>query len=133
MADRTKMQEFFKGGCWAVVGASRDPFKYGSVVHQRLRSRGEKVYPVNPSAEEIDGERCYPRLGDLPEGAEQVVVVVPPERTEKVVEEADQAGIKKVWMQPGAESEAAVKYCEEHGIDVISKQCILQYMDQMDL
>lgn len=132
MADRPRMGEFFGGGRWAVVGVSRDRDKYGSIVHQRLKDRGEEVYPVNPTVAEVGGERCYASLADLPEGVEQIVIVVPPERTEKVVEEAAGKGIRRVWMQPGAESKSAVEYCRAHGINVVSGQCILRYMDELD-
>ncbi len=132
MADRNKMDEFFGGGRWAVVGVSRDADKYGSIVHRRLKARGEESYPVNPATSEIGGERCYASLADLPEGVEQIVVVVPPASTEKVVQQAASEGIRRVWMQPGAESTAAVEYCRDHGIDVVSGRCILMYMDQLD-
>jgi predicted CoA-binding protein len=132
MVDRGRMDEFFNGGRWAVVGVSRDVDKYGSIVHQRLKDRGEKVYPVNPTVAEIDGERCYASVADLPEGVEQIVIVVPPERTEKVVEEAADKGILRVWMQPGAESTSAVETCRHRGINVVSGQCILRYMDELD-
>ncbi|MCL5734030.1 MAG: CoA-binding protein [Actinobacteria bacterium] len=133
MAEKSDMDEFFEGGPWAVVGVSRDPDKYGSIVLRRLRSRGEKVFPVNPRVAEIEGEPCYSSLADLPEEVEQIVIVVPPERTEKVVEEAAGEGIRRVWMQPGAESASAVEYCRAHGINVISGRCILRYMDTLDL
>jgi predicted CoA-binding protein len=58
--------------------------------------------------------------------------VVPPERTEKVVEEAADKGILRVWMQPGAESTSAVETCRHRGINVVSGQCILRYMDELD-
>ncbi len=45
---------------------------------------------------------------------------------ENVVKEADAAGIKYVWFQPGAESDAALAYCEAHGIEAIAGHCILR-------
>lgn len=126
------MKEFFTGGRWAVVGVSRDPDKYGYIVYQRLKRRGEKVYPVNPNTDEVEGETCYPTLADLPEPVDQIVVVLPPSRTERVVVDAVEQGIRRVWMQPGAESSAAVDYCRAKGVTVVSGRCILRYMDQMD-
>ena len=132
MAEKSQMREFFSGGRWAVVGVSRDEYKYGSIVHRRLKDRGEEVYPVNPKVPDIGGEPCYASLADLPEGVEQIVVVVPPRLTEQVVEEAAGQSIRRVWMQPGAESDAAVEYCRAHGITVVSGRCILRYMDELD-
>jgi len=51
--------------------------------------------------------------------------VVPPKVTEKIVEECKDLGIKRVWMQPGSESEKAIKFCEEHGINVTYNACFL--------
>ena len=52
---------------FAVVGASRDPQKYGHQVYQDLKKAGYVVYPVNPNADKILGEWCYPTLVDLPQ------------------------------------------------------------------
>ena len=132
MADRSNMDEFFSGGCWAVVGVSRDTDKYGTIVHRRLKDRGEEVYAVNPGLTKIGDERCYASVTELPDEVEQIVIVVPPGQTERVVEDAAAKGIRRVWMQPGAESSAAVEYCRSRGINVVSRQCILRYMDELD-
>lgn len=126
------MDEFFSGGCWAVVGVSQDATKYGSQVHRRLKKRGERVYPVNPRVRDIGGETCYPDLVSLPEDVSQIVIVIPPKNTEEVVVEAVACGITRVWMQPGSESKTAVEYCRAHGVNVIYGRCILHYMDELD-
>lgn len=133
MVDRVQMDEFFTGGCWAVVGVSRDPEKYGSIVHKKLRDRGEVVFAVNPGISDIEGEPCYPRLGDIPDAVDQIVVVVPPGRTRGVIEEAVEAGIRRIWLQPGAESSDAVEFGRSRGLNVVSGHCILRYMDGFDL
>jgi len=109
----------------AVVGASRDRGKYGNIVYRRLRELGVRVYAVNPSASTIEGDPSYPGLDRLPDRVEGAVIVVPPAETEKIVRQAAAAGIRSVWMQPGAESRDAVRYCEESGLCVISNACIL--------
>jgi len=109
----------------AVVGASRDPEKYGHRVYGDLKEAGYAVYPVNPNAAEILGDRCYPDLKSLPVKPDVVNVVVPPEVTEEVVKSCKELGITKVWMQPGSESEKAVEYCEANGIDVVYGICIM--------
>ncbi len=132
MTERGGMGDFFAGGRWAVVGVSRDPFKYGYIVHRRLKTHGAEVFAVNPNVDEIDGEPCYASLADLPDSVDQIVIVLPPQRTEEAVEEAAEQGVTKVWMQPGAESAAAVDFCKAKGINVVSGQCILRYMDHID-
>jgi hypothetical protein len=107
------------------VGASRDPRKYGYQVYKDLRSAGYKVYPVNPNAQEILGDKCYSSLENLPAKPDVVDVVVPPKVTEHIVETCQSFGITKVWMQPGSESEKAIKFCEENGIDVVYGLCVM--------
>ena len=51
--------------------------------------------------------------------------MVHPEITEKILEEVKKLGIKKVWMQPGSESEKAIEYCEKNGIDLIHNACVI--------
>ena len=132
MPEQRDMDDFFEGGRWAVVGVSRDPLKYGYIVHRRLRTHGEEVYAINPNVDELDGEPCYPSLAELPESVDQIVVVLPPTGTEEVVQEAAHEGVTKVWMQPGAESAKAVEFCRAQGMNVIAGSCILHYMDQRD-
>jgi len=120
------IKEFLdKRNVFAVVGASRNPEKYGHKVYRDLKEDGYKVYPINPNAAEILGDRCYPDLRSLPEKPDVVNLVVPPKITEEVVKTCREMGIKKVWMQPGSESEWAINYCNENGIKVIHGACIM--------
>jgi len=124
--DEQLIEEFLnKKNLIAVVGASKDPEKYGHRVYRDLKSGGYKVYPVNPNAEEILGDKCYPSLETLPEKPDVVDVVVPPKVTEEVVKDCNRLGIKRVWMQPGSESETAIKFCKDNNIAVIFEKCIM--------
>jgi len=114
-----------KTNVFAVVGASRDPEKYGHQVYKDLKRAEYKVYPVNPNAKEVLGDKCYPDLKDLPTKPDVVDVVVPPKITEKIVRTCKMLGITKVWMQPGSESETAIKFCDENGIDVVHGVCVM--------
>jgi len=113
----------------AVVGVSRQGKKFGNYAFRELRSKGYKVFPVHPQAETIEGERCYASLGSLPEPVDGVLIVVPPAQTEQVVREAAVAGIRRVWMQQGAESPAAIKFCQENGISEVHGECILMFSE----
>ena len=120
------IKEFLnKKNIFAVVGASRDPQKYGFQVYRDLKSAGYQVYPINPNAEEILGEKCYQSLEILPRKPDVVDVVVPPEVTEHVVETCKRLGITKVWMQPGSESEKTIKFCERNGIQTVHGVCVM--------
>jgi predicted CoA-binding protein len=114
-----------KKNIFAVVGASRDSQKYGYQAYQDLKNASYEVYPVNPNADEILGDKCYPSLENLPVKPDVVDVVVSPKVTEQLVETCKKLGITKVWMQPGSESPTAIKFCEENGIQVVHGVCVM--------
>ncbi len=114
-----------KKNVFAVVGASRNPKKYGHQVYRDLRNAGYRVHPVNPNTNEILGDKCYPSLEALPVKPDVADLVVPPKVTEKVIRTCKRLGIKKVWMQPGSESETAINFCRENGMDVIHGVCVM--------
>lgn len=124
--DQELIERFLdKKNVFAVVGASRDPQKYGYQVYRDLKTAGYKVYPVNPNANEILGDKCYASLEDLPANPDIIDVVVPPRVTERIVKTCKKLGITKVWMQPGSESESAIKFCEENKIEVVHGVCVM--------
>jgi uncharacterized protein len=110
---------------FCVIGASRDTSKFGYAVYRSLKSDGKKTYPVNPNAEFIDRSVCYPSVRDLPETVDVAVFVVPPPSVGSIVRECHAAGIKNIWMQPGAESTDAIDYCEANGLRVVAGECIM--------
>lgn len=124
--DQKLIVEFLgKKNVFAVVGASRNPEKYGHQVYKDLRNAGYRVYPVNPNTNEILGDKCYPSLQGLPVKPDVVDLVVPSKVTEQVVKTCKRLGIRKVWMQPGSESEAAMSFCKENGIEVVYGVCVM--------
>jgi len=110
---------------FAVVGASRNPEKYGHKVFRDLLEAGYEVYSVNPRAGEILGHRAYGSLEELPKRPDVVVFVVPPAITERMARSCVELGVRYVWMQPGAESEKAIRELEEAGVKVIHGVCIM--------
>lgn len=116
----------------AVTGVSRHPKNHGSnTVYKRLRERGYDVYPVNPNAEVVEGDRCYADLRSIPGGVEAVVIGTRPEIAEDTMHECADLGIKHVWMHWGAGgssvSEAATDYGRQRGITVIDGGCPLMF------
>ena len=127
MNTQMSVDRFLSSKTIAVVGVSSKRRGFGYTVYHDLKAKGYKVYPVNPATNQIDGEKCYPGIQALPEKVDGVVLVVPPIRSEQVLRDIAAAGIDRVWMQQGAESESAIRFCEEHGIDVVHGQCIMMF------
>jgi len=113
------IREILAQRTFAVVGASRNPEKYGNKVYRALKRHGYKVFAVNPNAETVDGDPAYPRLDNIPEPIDCIVAVVPPHVTEQIMREAGRLHIPYVWMQPGSESEAAVNAAVAHGLEAV--------------
>ena len=131
-SQRQLITDFVDRRVWAVVGASQDQAKFGYRVFRSLRAAGYVVYPVNPKGGELEGTPIYPSLADLPELPEVVDLVVPPVVSEQVVKNAHELGISRIWMQPGAESEAAIAYCRDHGMQVVYDACAMVYKRRWD-
>jgi uncharacterized protein len=129
--------EFLGNKRVAVTGVSRTPKTHGSNnVYRRLRERGYEVFAVNPNADQVEGDRCYPDLKSIPGGVDAVVIGTRPEIGERTIEECAELGIKHVWMHrgPGAGSvsAAATDYGREQGITVIDGGCPLMFEPTAD-
>ena len=127
MATKAQIQDFMAQHELAVAGVSRDKRKFGTAVYLDFKSKGYHVYAINPNATEIDGDKCYASLADLPGPVGGLVCAAKPAVTEELVRQAAAAGIKRVWIQQGAESKAAVDFCKQNGIDVVYGECIFMY------
>jgi hypothetical protein len=127
MVSRAAIDEFLKLEALAVVGASRKRVKFGNKAYRDLKAKGYNVVPVNPTAETIEGDRCYRDVASLPKNVRGLVLVVPPVIAERIVPQAKAAGVTHIWMQPGAESKTAVASCRENGLTAIDGQCIMMH------
>jgi predicted CoA-binding protein len=112
----------------AVTGVSRTPQDHGAnVVYKRLRERGFEVFPINPNADQVEGDTAYADLKSVPGGVDAVVIATSPAHAETTVRECVDLGIGRVWMHrgPGAGSvsEEATRYGREHGVTVIDGGC----------
>jgi len=126
MSEAARIEQFLNGSPHAVVGASRDRSKYGNKVLRAYLQSNRTVYPVNPTAVEVEGVTAYPDLAALPKAVHGVSVITPPQVTEKVVDQAGELGIRNIWLQPGSESDVAVARAVELGMNVIAGgPCVL--------
>jgi predicted CoA-binding protein len=120
------VDQFLGSASFAVVGASRDRAKYGNLVFRRLLDSGRTVYPLNPTADLVEGRPAYPSQQALLQVPEAVSFVAPPAVTERLIPEAIRLGVKHVWMQPGAVHPAASQLARAAGLNVIDDgSCIL--------
>jgi predicted CoA-binding protein len=126
----SRIKDFLAQETFALYGMSRSGNKFGNKVYHNLTSKGYKIYPIHPEAESIGAINCWSALTNLPEKVDGAVIVVPPEQTERIVERIVETDIKRVWMQPGAESAKAIRYCEENRISVIYQECVMMLSEK---
>ncbi len=120
------IESFLDANTYAVAGASARTHSYGYKVFKALLASGRETYPLNPITEEIEGHKAYPKIADLPVIPESLSIITPPKVTRQVVADAIAAGVKHIWMQPGAEDDQASESAREAGVNVIDDgSCVL--------
>jgi predicted CoA-binding protein len=108
---------------WAVVGCSPDPSRDSHDIAKLLQDRGYRVIPVNPSCDEVLGERSYARLADIPEPVDVVDIFRRSSAAGAHVDEAIAIGAKAVWMQLGVIDAEAAARAREAGLHVVMDRC----------
>ncbi|HEY3476637.1 MAG TPA: CoA-binding protein [Anaerolineales bacterium] len=108
----------------ASVGLSSNMEKESYWIASYLKEQGYRVIPVNPTTDEILGEKAYPDLESIPEQVDVVQVFRRPEDVPPVVDAAIQAGAKVVWMQEGIVHEEAAQKAREAGLQVVMDACM---------
>ena len=109
----------------AVVGMSKNPEKAAHYVSKYLSEKGYNIIPVNPTADEILGKKCYSELSDIPDQVDIVDVFRPSEQVIPVVNEAIKLKPKVIWLQEGIHNVEAESLAQKAGIEVIFNRCML--------
>ena len=115
----------------ASVGLSGNPGKVSHGVGAFLMEHGYHVIPVNPTTDEILGEKSYPDLSSVPEKIDVVQIFRRPEDVPPIVDEAIEVGAKAVWMQEGIVNEEAARKAREAGFQVVMDACMRATYRQM--
>jgi uncharacterized protein len=133
MNPQDQIRRFLASEAFGVVGASANRHKFGNKVLRCYQQQGRTVIPVNPNESEIEGIACVAGITDLPPEVKSISMITPPAITDQIVPTAIAHGIENIWMQPGAESEAAVALCRQHNVNVIADgSCILVVLGYHD-
>ena len=131
MTNQATIDDFLAQKDVAFIGASRDPKAFSSSVYRELRSHGYSLYPVNPNADEVEGDRCYRSVADLPPEVAGAIVMVAADRSATEVQACIDAGIPRIWLHrgvgPSSVSPEAVALCNEHGVPVVDGACPLMF------
>ena len=129
MNSKADVEKFLSNKRIALAGMSRAGNKFSNSAAKELRKKGYQIIPVNPEADEIGGEKCYRRIGDIEMKPEGVLVMTPSSKTREAVQEALDAGITNLWLQQGADTEEAGELARQGGGAVVSGECILMFAE----
>jgi hypothetical protein len=119
------ISDFLAQKRFVVAGSFRNESKYAYKILKMLKNKGYEVYPVHPTIKEVEGRLCYSSVKDIPCVIDVVNLVTPPTVTERILIECKEMGIKKIWLQPGAENENTIKFCRENNMEVIYQVCVM--------
>lgn len=118
----------------AFVGVSREAGDFNRGLYREFLRHGYDVVPVHPSAIELDERACAPSLSAVDPPPQGVLIMLPAARSAAIVEEAARLGIRHVWLYrgvgQGSVSDAALKACESHGIEVVAGECPYMFFPQ---
>ena len=103
----------------AVIGASSDRTRYANKAVRAWAARGYRVYPVNPNEAEVEGMRVYPRATDIPGPVDEATLYVRPSIGVGVLDDLRAKGVRKVYVNPGAESPELLEKAEALGLETI--------------
>ncbi len=109
-----------------VAHSARKPFP--KLSYRELKKQGRKVFPVDPSVAEVEGDATFPDLASLPEKVEAVVLESPREETADWVRQAADAGIRNVWIHMNRDTPEALEVARERGLDVHTGTCAVMYV-----
>lgn len=114
-----------KGYRYAIIGFSFDPAKYGQIVYKDLKQAGYKVLAVNPRGGHWQEEKVFKSIKEIGGQIDAAVLVLPPAMGIKMLPQIKEAGINKIWCQPGADSEEISRWCQENEIELMTGRCIM--------
>jgi predicted CoA-binding protein len=136
MTTPDSVAEFLAGKRLAVAGVSRDSQQAANAVFRKLRSSGHDVVPINPNATEVEGVRCYPDVGSVPEALHGLVIATHPSVGRDLVAQCAMHGVRRVWFHrsfgEGSVSPDAVEECKARGVSCIVGGCPLMYCEPVD-
>jgi predicted CoA-binding protein len=118
---------FFLKQNYAVVGHTKAS-NFPSLTYHGLKKMGKTVFPVDPSVQEVDGDRTFPDLKSLPSPVDAIILEVPKSETKSWIARAADLGIKDVWIHMQRETGEALQLAKEKGMNVRTGTCAVMYV-----
>lgn len=126
MIENGEIRDILKLKTMAVVGFSKDPEKPAHYVPKYMKEKGYKVIPVNPTVDEILGEKSYKNLLEVPESIDVVNIFRPSPEVLSIVIDAVIKKARVIWMQEGIVNQEAAREAENMGLKVVMDRCMMK-------
>lgn len=116
----------------AVVGASTDRSKFGNKAVRAYIQQGWDVYPVHPSADEVEERRAYRSVDEIPVRLDRVALYLPPAIGVRVLPAIAAVAPREFFVNPGAESGELLEEARRLGLEPILACSILAVGESPD-
>ncbi|HDR8091804.1 TPA: CoA-binding protein [Bacillus cereus] len=122
---RTEIGEVLKKSkTIAVVGLSDKPERTSYMVSKAMQDAGYRIIPVNPTVDEVLGEKAVSSLKDIKEHVDIVSIFRRSEFLMDVAKEFVEIDADVFWAQLGVQDEDTYKLLKEKDYTVIMDRCI---------
>lgn len=108
-----------------VIGMSKNARKAAQFVPKYLSENGYDITPVNPTANEILGKKCYSEISEVESEIDIVDVFRPSEKVLPIIIEAIKKKPKVIWLQEGIHNQEAEELAIKAGIKIVFNRCML--------
>jgi len=122
--DKNLREEMMSMRTWAVSGVTAKKDRFGYKIWKELKEHKYETYGVNPNYDEIEGEKIYNKLSDIPVKIDVLDMVVSPKLAIPTLEEAKDLGIEYIFFQPGSYNDEVVEKAEELGLKYLVGDCV---------
>ena len=125
------IQEFLSQHRIAMVGLSRNPRHFSSVLFDEFCRRGYEMVAVHPGVDKLRGRACFQRVQEVTPPVVNVLLMTTGAATDQVVRDCAEAGVRRVWFYraagPGSLTPTAIEFCRAHNMQVIPGDCPFMY------
>jgi predicted CoA-binding protein len=125
MEDMAKIkEEMLSKKVWVVVGVTGKKDRFGYKIWKTLKEYDYETYGVSPNYEELEGDKIYPSVKDLPKKVDVLDMVVAPNIAIHILDEAKEVGIEYIWFQPGTYNDEVLAKAKELEFKILYDDCV---------
>lgn len=126
-ASLNSINDFIKQKHVALAGVSLNKMKFGNSLFKELKKKDYTVYPVHPTLESFEGEKCFADVSSLPDEVTALIICTKPANVFGIVKAAVDKNIKHIWVQQGAQHDEALQFAIDNGVNIIHRECVMMF------